>query len=77
MSAKITFIGGGNMAGAIIAGMISSSAFAPSQITVSEPAQERCDQVALQFPGINTTTSNITAVSSASLVLIAGEISYS
>jgi hypothetical protein len=68
---KITFIGGGNMASAIIGGMISSSTFLPSQITVTEPSQARCDQVKATFPGINSTTSNTTAVSQADLVLIA------
>ncbi|MBO9464004.1 NAD(P)-binding domain-containing protein [Tropicibacter sp. R15_0] len=45
---KIVFTGGGNMAAAIIAGMIASG-WAPSRITALDPNADRRDRLAKQM----------------------------
>ncbi|EFX02342.1 pyrroline-5-carboxylate reductase [Grosmannia clavigera kw1407] len=66
-SAKLSFIGGGNMAGAIIGGLLARG-IAAEQICVAEPWDvNRAKMAAL---GVRTTTSNAEAAAGADLVVI-------
>ncbi len=64
---KIGFIGGGNMAEAIIRGITSQGR---KDIIVSEPLEERRSYLQKAF-GIKTTSSNIEVVSACSLIILA------
>ncbi|KAM9874827.1 pyrroline-5-carboxylate reductase [Verticillium dahliae] len=67
-SSKIAFIGGGNMAAAIIGGLLAKSI--PKQhITVAEPWEVNRDKMAAL--GVNTTTSNADAFADADIALLA------
>src|ERR1700761_5786594 len=66
-SCKIAFIGGGNMATAIIKGLGTTVPL--SHITVSEPLDAA--RAKLNAIGIHTTSSNPEATSDASLVVLA------
>ncbi|CAK1366735.1 Pyrroline-5-carboxylate reductase [Cercospora beticola] len=67
-SKKISFIGGGNMAAAIISGLVSKS-FPKSQITVSEPWEVNRQKMA--DLGVNTTTNNVEAAQGANFIILA------
>ncbi|PPJ57944.1 hypothetical protein CBER1_09704 [Cercospora berteroae] len=67
-SKKISFIGGGNMAAAIISGLVSKS-FPKSQITVSEPWEVNRQKMA--DLGVNTTTHNVEAAQGANFIILA------
>ncbi|KAI9100493.1 pyrroline-5-carboxylate reductase dimerization-domain-containing protein [Phlyctochytrium arcticum] len=60
-SKRIAFIGGGNMASAIIGGLIAAGHPA-SNIYVSEPYEPTREKVTASFKGIHLTTSNSDAV---------------
>ncbi|NOY72139.1 MAG: pyrroline-5-carboxylate reductase [Gammaproteobacteria bacterium] len=68
-SMKISFIGGGNMAAALIAGLVKQN-LDPTNILVAEPSETRRDELAKQF-SIPTTASNSDAVQHAELVILA------
>ncbi|MBR9904415.1 MAG: pyrroline-5-carboxylate reductase [Gammaproteobacteria bacterium] len=69
MANKITFIGAGNMASAIIGGLIDSGV-EPSTITATAPND--CELAAIkQRLGINTDTDNNAAVSESDVVVLA------
>ena len=53
----IGFVGGGNMAEAMIRGLLRGSDFAPGQITVSGPREERMRELREAY-GISATTDN-------------------
>ncbi|KAF6822183.1 pyrroline-5-carboxylate reductase [Colletotrichum musicola] len=66
--AKVSFIGGGNMAAAIIGGLLAKDI--PKQnIYVSEPWDVNRDKMAAQ--GVRTTTSNVEASADADIVILA------
>ncbi len=46
---KLGFIGGGNMAGAIIRGLLSASFIGAKNIFVSEPSQAKCDALHAEY----------------------------
>lgn len=68
-SPKIAFIGAGNMARAIIGGLLAEG-FKRINIVASGPRQETLDRVAAEY-GINVTTDNQAAASTADVVVLA------
>lgn len=69
MASNITFIGAGNMASAIIGGLIDSGITADS-ITATSPTEEMLRPISQRF-GVNTQTDNNTAIRSADVVVLA------
>ncbi|AVI62329.1 pyrroline-5-carboxylate reductase [Halomonas sp. GFAJ-1] len=69
MASKITFIGAGNMAGAIIGGLIESGV-APSDITATAPNESELASLKQRL-GVNTQTDNNAAVKDADVVVLA------
>ncbi|QTF92566.1 NAD(P)-binding domain-containing protein, partial [Halomonas sp. BM-2019] len=69
MATRVTFIGAGNMASAIIGGMIDSG-FSPSAITATSPSDAFLAPVHERY-GIHTNTDNAAAVSQADVVVLA------
>ena len=69
MANKITFIGAGNMASAIIGGLIDSGV-APSTITATAPNDSELASIKQRL-GINTDTDNNAAVAEADVVVLA------
>ena len=68
-SPKITFIGAGNMASAIIGGLIQNGQNA-ANITAADPYQPQLDKVSTEF-GIQTNANNEQAVSQANILVLA------
>ncbi len=66
---KIAFIGGGNMAEALIAGLVKAG-HEKSRITVADAQQARLDTL-VQHYGVQTTNNNIDAVNEAQVVVLA------
>lgn len=66
-SAKLAFIGGGNMAGAIIGGLLAGG-FDKTNVSVAEPWEVNRDKMAAV--GVHTTTSNGEVAAWADLVVI-------
>lgn len=66
---KLAFIGGGNMASAILNGIIKSGFISASDITVSDYMPEKLD--AFKNQGVNITSDNGKAVESADAVVFA------
>ena len=66
---KITFIGPGVMAEAMIAGLLHKKLAQPEEITVSGPREERSEQLHDKY-GIKTTTDNTSAASQADVVVL-------
>lgn len=65
----IGFLGTGNMAEALIKGLLSAGLVKPEQIWGSEPRASRCQFLREQY-GINMTTHNIDVVRRANLVVL-------
>ncbi|OAG27319.1 pyrroline-5-carboxylate reductase [Thermodesulfatator autotrophicus] len=68
---KIGFIGGGQMAAAIIKGLIESGATLPENILVSEPSSQRRKYLEETFPGIKVLFENCALVKKADLIILA------
>jgi pyrroline-5-carboxylate reductase len=66
---SIGFIGAGNMAEALIKGILAAKLVRPGDIIGSEPRRERCEELATRY-GIRTTMSNVTAVQATDLVFL-------
>jgi pyrroline-5-carboxylate reductase len=64
----LSFLGAGNMAEALIRGLLRGAVFAPEAIIASAPREERLRELAERF-GIRTTTSNREAAASDIVVL--------
>jgi pyrroline-5-carboxylate reductase len=69
-SRKIGMMGAGNMAGALIRGMLASKQVAPEQIRASDVRRERLSEIESEF-GIKTHTDNRELVDWANLVVLA------
>lgn len=69
MPRQLTFIGAGNMSGAIIAGLLDSG-YGAENITATSPDQPMLDKVASDF-SIHTTRNNREAVQAADVVVLA------
>jgi pyrroline-5-carboxylate reductase len=65
----LTFIGGGNMAGSLIGGLIADG-WDPARIRVADSDPERLQQLSQRFP-ITTTTSNNDAADHADIIVLA------
>lgn len=65
----IAFIGAGNMARSIIAGLVVSG-YAPEKITATAPSPERREPLARDY-GIHTTDNNLQASSEADVIVLA------
>jgi pyrroline-5-carboxylate reductase len=70
LSQTVGFLGAGNMAEALIKGLIAAAVVEPGQIHASTPRRERCDAIERKF-GIVATTSNLDVVHNAEIVVLA------
>ncbi|HEX8616128.1 MAG TPA: pyrroline-5-carboxylate reductase [Thermoanaerobaculia bacterium] len=68
MTRTIGFIGAGNMAEAMIRGLLRGEDFAPAQISASGPRRERVDELSARY-GIQATTDNKVPASAEIVVL--------
>ena len=69
MTTQITFIGAGNMACSLVAGMIENNAAV--DITVSDPNEDQLDIIRGRWPACHSTVDNHAAVSGADIVVLA------
>lgn len=69
MSAKITFIGAGNMASSLVGGL-TAKGYDPLQITMTDLNENALQQARSQY-GVNTSRDNSTAVKKADIVVLA------
>ena len=65
----IGFLGTGNMAEALIKGLISAGVVEPTQIYGSDPRRQRCEEMSHRF-GIHTTTHNVDVVRHSEIVVL-------
>ena len=70
MKQKIGFIGSGNMAKAMIGGLINNSSIGPQEIMVSSPRQQSIDEIVKQYQVIGT-TSNCEVASAVEILVLA------
>ena len=69
---KIGFIGGGNMAAALMRGLLHGGAFLePQSVMVSDTSRGRLELLASEHKGIQTTTSNADVCAFADVVVLA------
>ena len=66
---KIAFIGGGNMASAILGGLIENG-YNSQDILVSDPSQEKLDELAAQF-SVQTNVDNQAIIAQSDVVVLA------
>jgi pyrroline-5-carboxylate reductase len=69
MAERISFIGGGNMAQALISGLIAAG-HSPSAIAIADPDPAQRDRLA-RFAGVAVTAHNAEAVADSALVVLA------
>lgn len=67
---KITFIGSGNMAEGILAGLVGQNVLPAAQVTMTDVRPERLAELEGKY-GVQTSLDNATAVSSADIILLA------
>lgn len=67
---RIAFIGAGNMAGALIRGLVKTETVAAASITASDPDERRLEELASGL-GIATTTNNGEALAGSHVVVLA------
>ena len=68
---RIGFLGGGNMAGALVSGLLGSKAVAADQIRVADPRQQRLAELRQEY-SIEATASNADVVKWAKIVKATG-----
>ena len=66
---KVGFLGTGNMAEALIKGLVGAGVVEPTQIYGSDPRRERCQELTHRF-GIHTTVHNVDVVRHAEIVVL-------
>ena len=66
---KLAFIGGGNMAAALISGL-TKRGLPPERVMVADPSQEQLERVAHDY-GVQTAADNAGAVQGAEVVVLA------
>jgi pyrroline-5-carboxylate reductase len=69
MKETIGFLGTGNMAEALIKGLLHAKVVEPGRIIGSDPRKERCDELTQRFQ-IRTTTSNLEVVRASEIVVL-------
>jgi pyrroline-5-carboxylate reductase len=67
---NVGFVGGGQMAEALIQGLIARGLVSPGQLVASDPSQERRHHLRETF-GIEVTTENLDVISASQLILLA------
>jgi pyrroline-5-carboxylate reductase len=70
LSQTIGFLGAGNMAEALIKGLVAAAVVEPQQIHASTPRRERCDEIERKF-GIHAGTNNLDVVHKAEIIVLA------
>src|SRR4029077_14063560 len=70
MTKKIVFVGGGNMGEALVAGLLRSGAWKPSQITVCDVRHDQLAQLQLRYK-VRASADNRWAVREADIILLA------
>jgi len=70
VDAKIAFLGAGNMAGAIVSGLLEAGATRPERILAADPRPERLEELAA-LHRVRTTSDNVEAVGWADVVVLA------
>ena len=70
MDLKISFVGGGKMAEAIISGIVNSELVSPSQILVSEPIEARRSELRSNY-SIEVTGNNLEVSKQQGLLFLA------
>jgi pyrroline-5-carboxylate reductase len=70
MTHKIAFVGGGQMAEAMIAGLLSGNLCPPDSLRVADPLPARCDRLKSRF-GVHVGADNRQAVAWADVVVLA------
>jgi pyrroline-5-carboxylate reductase len=66
---SIGFVGTGNMAEALIKGLLAASVVEPGEVWGSDPRQQRCDEIARKY-GIHTSTGNADVVRASEIVVL-------
>ncbi len=72
----VAVIGAGNIGRALIGGLLNAHEFDPSQIRATRRSESLLMDLAEQFPGIQTTTDNQSAVTGANIVVLAVKPQY-
>src|SRR6186997_3509637 len=67
---RIAILGGGRIGESLLSGLLSAGWRKPEEIVVSGRRQERIDELAERY-GVETTLSNVEAVSGAAFIVIA------
>ncbi|MBR5804238.1 MAG: pyrroline-5-carboxylate reductase [Bacteroidaceae bacterium] len=68
---KVTIIGAGNMGGAIARGLAKGTIVGAADITVSDPSEKMLQHLQQEYPLMNVTTDNRTAIGEADFVIVA------
>ena len=66
----VAVIGAGNIGHALIGGMIESELIAPNNVIATRRTESALETMAEEFPGLQTTTDNVKAVTNASIVIL-------
>jgi len=67
---KVAFVGGGNMARALVGGMLGAG-YEPAHILISDPVAATRDHLAKEFPGTVISENNADAVAEAECIVLA------